>query len=145
MEQLFRCANSLWQKRIFRVAVMGVAAVAVQSTVFVVLWLWLAIVRPSTAVLIGTEMGLLVNFYLNNRFSFYDRIHAPLLKRLLRYHTTVLGSFFCQWFLVFAVEHATKNIYALLAAYATGAILGFGINYTFYRLWVWRHHEASSS
>lgn len=145
MEQLRRVAHVLWQKRIYRVALMGIAGVIVQSIVFAIIGLWLAIVRPSIAVLIGTEVGLLTNFYLNNRFSFTLSSPAPLLLRVARYHTTVLGSFFCQWFFVFLAEMVTTNIYALLAAYAAGALLGFGINYTGYRLWVWRHHEASSS
>jgi putative flippase GtrA len=124
---------------------MGIAAVIVQSIVFAIVGLWLKIVSPSTTVLIGTEMGLLVNFYLNNRFSFTDSPHAPLSRRLLRFHTTVLGSFFCQWTSVFLAEKVTTNTYALLAAYATGALIGFWINYTGYRLWVWKRHDASSS
>jgi len=145
METLRRGVRALWQKRIFRVALMGVAAVIVQSIVFAIVGLWLALVRPSTAVLIGTEVGLLVNFYLNNRFSFNDRGHAPLLKRLARFHITVLGSFFFQWFFVFVAEKMTASTYILLAAYVAGALVGFVINYTGYRLWVWKHHESFSS
>lgn len=144
VRQLFRGVHALWQKRVFRVAFMGVIAVAIQSTLFVILGLWLTLVRPSTAVLISTEVALLINFYLNNRFSFNGSPYAPLPLRLVRYHTTVVGSFFCQWLFVFVAEQMTTNMYVLLAAYAAGALLGFGINYTGYRLWVWRHHDASS-
>jgi len=145
MEQLRRVAHVLWQKRVYRTALMGVAGLVTQSIIFAILGLWLAVVRPSTAVLFSTEIGLLTNFYLNNRFSFSGNSHTPLSQRLMRYHTTVLGSFFCQWFFVFLTEQITTNMYALLAAYAAGVVIGFAISYTGYRLWVWEHHDASSS
>jgi putative flippase GtrA len=141
MEKLPRLARLFLEKRIYRVLLMGVISVMVQSILFATLGLWFAVVRPSTAALISTEIGLLVNFYLNNRFSFGDRSHAPLLTLLFRFHVTVTGSFFCQWLLVFTTEHLTTNPYALLAAYITGVLIGFILNYTGYRLWVWRHHE----
>lgn len=145
MELIRHIARALWQKRVYRAALMGVAGVMVQSVMFAILGLWLAIVRPSTAVLISTEIGLITNFYLNNRFSFTGDSHTSLSQRLVRYHTTVLGSFFCQWFFVFMTERITTNAYALSAAYAAGVLVGFAISYTGYRLWVWKHHEASSS
>lgn len=145
MEPLRRVAHVLWQKRVYRAALMGVVGVVAQSIVFAIVGLWLALVRPSTAVLISTEIGLITNFYLNNRFSFAGNPHAPLLRRLMRYHTTVLGSFFCQWFFVFVAERMTTNMYALSAVYAAGVLVGFAISYTGYRLWVWKHHEASPS
>ncbi|MFA6519702.1 MAG: GtrA family protein [Candidatus Paceibacterota bacterium] len=123
---------------------MGAVGAAAQSIVFVIVGLWLAFVRPSTAVLISTEIGLITNFYLNNRFSFTGNPHSSLPLRFVRYHITVLGSFFCQWLFVFVVEQMTTNIYALLAAYAAGVLVGFAISYTGYRLWVWKNHEASS-
>ncbi len=140
MERLLHYTRLFWQKRIYKVALMGLAAVVLQSIVFATLGFWLAVVRPSTAVLIGTEAGLLFNFYLNNRFSFNDRLHTPLPVRLLRFHITVAGSFFCQWLSVFATEQVTPNAYALSAAYGAGVIIGFFLNYTGYRLWVWRRH-----
>ena len=145
MHQLLRIAHALWQRRVYRAALMGVVGLVTQSIIFAILGLWLAIVRPSTAVLICTEIGLITNFYLNDRFSFTGNPHTPLSRRLMRYHTTVLGSFFCQWFFVFITEQITTNMYALSAAYAAGVLIGFAISYTGYRLWVWEHHEASSS
>ena len=141
MKKLLAWVRALWQKRIYRVLLMGVAGALFQTIVFTILVVWLAVLRPSIAVLISTETGVLFNFYLNNRFSFNDRTHARLALRLLRFHTTVTGSFFCQWLFVFLTERVTSNAYALLVAYGAGILIGFISNYTGYRLWVWKHHK----
>ena len=128
--------------RLVRALAVGVVAVIAQTIVFEILGIYLRICSPSTAVVIGAEAGILMNFYLNNRFSFYDRRHAiSLLSRLVRFHLVVSGSVFLQWLFVFMVEHHTNTILLIHVAYAAGIILGFAWNYTFYLLFVWRKHE----
>lgn len=130
-----------WQSRFLRVATIGIAGLLVQTTIFEVLGFWLELVRPSTAVIIGAEFGILTNFFLNNRFAFNDHVHGPLFARLLRFHLVVLGSLIIQWLFVFTSEQFTTNVFALNGAYIAGVCVGFISNYTGYRLWVWRHNE----
>ena len=127
--------------RIMRVAFFGGMGVIVQTIIFETLGIWLGLLRPSLATLLGAEFGIITNFFLNNRFSFNDRTHAPLSMRLLRFHAVVSGSLFIQWLCVFTAESLTANTWVIHGAYAGGILLGFASNYTGYRLWVWKHHE----
>lgn len=135
MNLFFMC----WRVRVLRVAFFGGIGVVVQTVIFETLGIWLGLVRPSTAVLIGAEMGVITTFFLNNRFSFNDREHASLLRRLLRFHAVVSGSLFIQWLCVFTAESLTSSAWIIHGAYAAGILLGFISNYTGYRLWVWKH------
>ncbi|MEK7101802.1 MAG: GtrA family protein [Patescibacteria group bacterium] len=128
----------LWRSRFLRVATIGIAGLLVQTLVFEILGFWLELVRPSTAVVMGAEFGIVTNFLLNNRFAFNNHSHAPFVVRFLRFHLVVLGSLFIQWLCVFIVEQLTTSTLALHGAYALGVIIGFISNYTGYRLWVWQ-------
>jgi putative flippase GtrA len=130
----------LLRVRFLRVMAIGAIGLSVQTVIFEILGIWLELLRPSLATLIGAEFGVVTNFFLNNRFSFNDRVHAPLYMRLLRFHLVVSGSLAIQWLCVFTAESFTSNVWIIHAAYATGILLGFVSNYTGYRLWVWRHH-----
>ena len=137
MELLLRLRSS----RLVRVALFGGMGVVAQTLVFELLGVWLGLLRPSLATLAGAEVGILLNFFLNNRFSFNDRSHAPFAARLVRFHLVVSGSLFIQWLFVFLAE-PTENFFIIHAAYVAGILLGFISNYTGYRLWVWKHHES---
>jgi putative flippase GtrA len=141
MDTLGQLYKRLRNSRLFRVAVFGGTGVVVQTILFEVVGIWLGLLRPSLATLLGGECGVLTSFLLNNRFSFNDRVHAPLLYRLARYHVVVSGSLFIQWLSVFGAEMATDNIWVLRGAYIFGIGVGFILNYTGYRLWVWKHHN----
>lgn len=126
--------------RLIRTISVGGIAVVVQTTVFEILGVYFQLVAPSTAVLIGAEVAILTNFYLNNRFSFNDRHHdISLFSRLLRFHMVVSGSVFLQWLFVFVVEQQTSSYLIIHVAYVAGIVLGFAWNYTFYLLFVWKH------
>lgn len=135
----------LLRARIVRVAFFGSIALVAQTIVFEVVGIWLELLRPSLATLLGAEFGIMTSFLLNNRYSFNDRSHAPLLTRLMRFHLVVSGSVFIQWLFVFSAESATSNLWIIHAAYAAGVAVGFISNYTGYRLWVWRHHAPEQN
>lgn len=140
MERLTNLFYTFWRVRLLRVAFFGGIGVVVQTIIFETLGIWLGLLRPSLATLLGAEFGIITNFFLNNRFSFNDRAHAPLPRKLLRFHAVVSGSLFIQWLCVFTAESLTANIWVIHGAYAGGILLGFISNYTGYRLWVWKHH-----
>ena len=129
--------------RIVRVAAVGAVGVTVQTIIFDTLGVFLHVVEPSTATLIGGEVGILVGFLLNNRYSFGDRPDGSWISRLVRFHLTVAGSIAIQWLFVFIAEHSTPSLVVLHVAYAAGIVIGFAWNYTWFHLWVWRHRPAT--
>ncbi len=126
--------------RVVRVAAAGSMGVIAQTIVFEIFGIWLGLVRPSTAVLLGAELGIITNFILSNRYAFADRRHSPLVGRLVRFHIVIMGALVIQWLCVYLTETVTTNWFALHAAYAVGLLISFVYNYTGYRLWVWRRH-----
>jgi len=125
--------------RVLRVAAIGAVGVVVQTILFDTLGVYWHVVSPSTATVIGGEVGVLIGFVLNNRYSFGDRAHGHVLARMARFHLIVAGSLAIQWACVFAAEHMTTSLLVLHAAYVVGILTGFVWNYTLYHLWVWRH------
>ena len=118
----------------------GVVGVLAQTAVFEVCFQVLHYTTASTAVVIGAEAGILTNFYLNNRFSFADRVGSrALFSRLIQFHLVVSGSVIMQWTLVFITEHLTQNTIFLHGAFLAGVGIGFVWNYTWYRMVIWRH------
>ena len=135
-------ARVFLNSRFVRVFVIGGIGVLVQTALFEILAVYLRLFSPSTAVVLGAEVGILTNFYLNNRFSFHDRQHnLSLISRVVRFHLVVSGSVLIQWLSVFITERQTSNLLFIHAAYFAGIVLGFAWNYTLYLLFVWRHRE----
>ena len=135
----------LRHSRFLRSLIAGAISVICQTAIFEVLGIYLALVSPSTAVVIGGEAGVLMNFFLNNRFAFGDRMHGSLSHRLLRFHIVVLGSIVMQWLFVYIAENSNAGLLLIHAAYAAGVAIGFVWNYNWYRLWVWKQHHAGQS
>lgn len=144
MELLTRITNTgrhMYASRLFRTASVGVVGVGIQTTVFEIIGVYLALVSLSTAALIGSEFGILSNFILNNYFSFSGR-QLPSPTRLAKFHLVVLGSVFLQWLFVFIAERMTHDLLIIHVAYGAGILLGFIWNYNWYRLWVWKKHPT---
>lgn len=128
--------------RIVRSLLSGVVAVIFQTFIFEVLAIYTQLVQPSTATLIGAECALLLNFCLNHFFSFRGTHNKdPLFLRLLRYHAVVSGSILIQWSSLFVTERLTTDSLIIHAVYFMSIVVGFAWNYTWYKLWVWRHHH----
>lgn len=140
MERLYRLFIALLRSQVVRVAAVGAVGVVVQTFLFELLAFWLGVLRPSIAVLVGAEFGILTNFFLNHHLNFRNAAHAHVLARLARFHLVVSGSLLIQWVCVFFAETFLGNVWAIRGAYITGILLGFISNYTLYRLWVWKHH-----
>ena len=125
--------------RVLRVVAVGAVGFLIQSAVFEVLGIQLALVAASTAAVIGGECAILSNFALNNRFSFSDAARSvPIFKRLIRFHIVSSGSLLTQWLFVFIAESSTDDDLILRFAFIAGVGIGFLINYTGYYFFVWR-------
>lgn len=140
---LYECLS---HSRFARVFIIGGIGVVAQTVAFELLGVLFHIFSLSTSVVIGAEIGILTNFYLNNRFSFRDRRNdTSLLSRLFRFHLVVSGSVFLQWLFISVVEYRTNDSLFIHAAYAAGIVLGFAWNYTFYLLFVWKRSKSLSA
>ena len=126
-----------------RVAFVGGVGFLVQTIVFELLSFYLGLTTPSTATLIGGEVGLLTNFFLNEHISFSDRVahSGSRWPRLLKFHGVVAVSLAIQWTVLFEVEHATSNILYIHIAYVAGLVLGFISNFAGYQFFVWKGYR----
>lgn len=131
--------------RVLRAAGSGAAGVLVQTLVFEVAGIWLGLVRPSTAVIIGAEFGIITNFLIANRYVFGDAPAGKWLTRLVRFHLVIAVSLCIQWLCVRMAELVTHDIFVIHAAYIAGILIGFAFNYMGYKLWVWKHADANAS
>jgi len=143
MNRILLPVRTFVRSRLFRVGVIGIIGLIIQTTIFEVLGIYLGIVSASTAAIIGGEVAILTNFTLNHRFSFGDRRTGNLLARLLRFHTVVAGSLLLQWLFIFTTEQFTNDVVFIHLAYFAGVGLGFLTNYAGYHFFVWKKHNPA--
>lgn len=124
--------------QVFRVACVGLVGFTIQALFFEILGIRLGIMKASTAALIGGEIGIVTNFFLNNHFNFTPHPEDQLRKRLFRFHAVVLGSLIIQYACVRFAEETSDSLLLLRGAYAIGILLGFVSNYIGYHLFVWK-------
>ncbi len=126
--------------RMGRVMIVGGIGAILQTIIFEILGIWLRLVAPSTATLIGALAATLSNFLLNERFNFHDVVdHAkPKYRRMLKFYFVGLGSLATQWTCVFIAEQFTHDALLLNLAFIVGVGIGFFFNYTGYYFFVWR-------
>ncbi len=131
--------KNLVRSRMLRVAVIGGFGLLLQTVIFEILGIYWGLVPASTAAVLGGEVAILSNFFLNERFSFRDRRdpNSPLLWRITRFHAVVAGSIFIQWLFIFMTERATGDLLLIHAAYIAGVGVGFFLNYAGYYFFVW--------
>lgn len=136
--------GKLLRLRVMRVGIIGGIGFLIQTAIFETLGVYLQLVPLSVAVVIGAEIAITTGFFLNQRFSFSDRVHH--IKRVpfqfVQYHLVALGSVFIQWLFVFTAEHLTQNLFIIHAVYMSGILVGFAWTYNGYRLWVWKHEHS---
>jgi len=142
--------KNITQWKLLRVALVGGVGFIIQTIIFETIGIQLAIVPASIAVVIGAEAAIISNFFLNNRFTFFENkvTTSTLPIKLLRFHLVSSGSVFLQWLFVFTAESVLSgNILVIRLAYILGITVGFIFNYTCYHLFIWnkRHKELDLS
>lgn len=140
MDKLFDLVR---RSRVFPILGAGGVGFLFQLGIFELFAVYLQILSPSIATIIGAEVGIIINFFINDRISFGDRLHKlPLAQRFLRHQGVVLGAVFVQWLCVFTAEGLTNDWLLIHAALLGGIGLGFIWNYLWYHLYVWRRHAV---
>lgn len=126
-------------KHLFQVGAVGLIGFVLQTLIFEILGIQLELMRPGDAVLLGGEIAILSNFFLNERFNFKERIEGSFIKRITTFHLVVFVSVAIQWVLVTSAEQFDpENTLLIRAAYLCGIGLGFITNYLGYSLVVWK-------
>ena len=129
--------------RMGKVVLVGSVCLIVQGSIFELLGIRDHLISPSTAILLGAEAAILVNFFLNERFTFRHTHHHPLWQRLLRFHLLLSFSITLQWASVFVVQHFTKEAVLLRLAFLCSVGIGFIFNYLGYYYLVWKKHRSA--
>jgi dolichol-phosphate mannosyltransferase len=130
--------RTLSKWRFLRVMSIGALGFLLQTIFFEVVGVYLRIIPPNEAVLLGAEIAILSNFFLNERFSFGDRPATSLKKKLLKFHLVSLTSVLAQFVAVSIAEHFfSTSSAALQVCYLLGVGCGLIANYLGYFFWVW--------
>ncbi|HYF12902.1 MAG TPA: glycosyltransferase family 2 protein [Candidatus Paceibacterota bacterium] len=135
--------KTIRQWRLLRVVAIGGIGFVLQGIIFELLGIQFKLLSPSTAALIGAEVAIISNFFLNDYFSFSDKrlSAAPFVQRIARFHLISSGSVASQWIFIFIAERLTQSPPLLRTAFVLGVVLGFAINYAGYYFWVWRKEK----
>lgn len=128
----------LRQWRLLRVVLVGGIGFCIQTVIFELLGIQ-GILSPSMAAVIGGECAVLSNFFLNELFSFTDRIPSPSSQsvRLVTFHLVSSASLLIQWLFLSIVERLTGDLILLRITYLVGIGVGFLVNYAGYYFLVW--------
>ena len=125
---------------------VGLSALAAQLAVFNILRLFIA---PAIANSIGVEIAIIINFILNNLFTFKDHKiskyeRKKLIKKFIQFNIASVGSMGIQAitvhsFTIFIGRSAMwENIAVII-----GIFLGSILNYFIYSRLIWKSSKAS--
>ncbi len=88
---------------------------------------------------VGIEASVLSNFLLNDIWTFREERKGSWLNRLLKFHASTAAGIAVQWLTSVGVYHLI--IPNSIIAQIIGIILGFIVNYTLSKRYVWEIHK----
>lgn len=136
--------RTLSQWRLLRVLLIGGIGFVLQTSFFEIVGIRLGLLLPSSAAIVGGEIAIISNFFLNEQFSFHDRVARAthFVQRIVRFHLVAAGSVLIQWILVRSTEQFIGySPMPLRMAYVSGVLLGILVTYAGYYFWVWRQEK----
>lgn len=138
--------SELIRWRFFKFAVVGGTGFVLQTAIFEILGVFMKIVSPSMATIIGGQVAIISNYLLNNFWTFKDKIIRDPSKLLLKF----LQFFVTSNFAVIVLQGGTVKVGELLVPEGSLLIQGFYIlgviftliwNYTIYNRFIWKTHS----
>ena len=124
-------------KRLISFALVGMSGAAIILTL---MWLFVSIFSLNYLVggAIAIELSIIWAFFLNNRFTFSDKIRnqsrSHWLRRLLKYNATALSGEAINLSLLFVL---TNSGFFYLSSEAIAILVVFVYNFTMSNKWVW--------
>lgn len=144
----FHVAEAHWPfvgrlRRVIRFGMVGVSGILVNSAVLT-LCVWETAMPIWIASVLATEVAILWNFALNDRWTFRaERHHRPLLQRLLRFNGVALGGMGITVLLLTFLT--TVWSLPLLVANLLAISVATMWNYLVNSWWTWRAPRSSAS
>lgn len=124
-----------------KVALVGACGVAAQAIALVALVEYAGL-YPVFGNILAAEVGVVVNFIINNAWTFKEERSRPLPTRFALFHVSILGSIAIQTVVMWVgVEFFGRSLYLLYAAMGIG--LGLISNYLLYTRLVWKKHPVA--
>lgn len=102
----------------------------------------LANVSRTLSIIFATETSLLLNFYINDRWTFGQvrSLGGRFVARFLKYHVSRLSSVLLNIFLFLTLTELFHVNY--LFANVVAVIVAFMFNYVTSFAWVWKFHRS---
>ena len=133
-------ARALFGNRIVRMASIGAIGFLIQSTIFEIVGIQLDLFSPPGAALLGAEIAIVVNFFLNNRFTFANEkipFSRAMVPKFLKFNAAVALSLAIQWVMV-SIGERVGGDWALRLFNVLGVLVGFIVNYISYTTFIWK-------
>lgn len=109
---------------------------AITQTLLLILFVEVLRMYPVLANTLAAEIAILLNFTINNYWTFSTRTGKPLWIRLATFNVGVLGSIIiqalCIWIGIHLIDERLYLVYM-----AVGILMGWVVNYFFYTRVVW--------
>ena len=127
--------------RPLRFGVVGLSGIVVNSAILWVLVRGLQLAVPLGSVL-ATEVAILSNFLLNDRWTFRGARERSFMQRLLRFNSVALGGMAITAGILTALASYTHLHLLIANVLAVGAATGW--NYVVNSRWTWRSRQPAA-
>ncbi|MDO8488377.1 MAG: glycosyltransferase [bacterium] len=135
-------------QRFFKFGVVGGTGLVLQTTIFEVLGVWLKILSPSVATVLGGEVAIISNFTLNNLWTFkdYQVKGGRIILKFLQFNFTSLIALGIQFGVLKLGESVAKGSGLVIQFFYFGAIFIVLItNYYIYNKFIWKTSQKAPS
>ena len=131
--------HGFFQGTFGKFAVVGTIGFIINT--FILIFLKELGVHPAIGSALGAECAIISNFFLNNRWTFHDRIvrGKQLIGKFLQFNGTSLGAIVIQSLTVY-IGTVIFGISAYFISYILGVGIGLMWNYWMYSRVIWKKH-----
>jgi dolichol-phosphate mannosyltransferase len=139
--------NSIIKTRfVKRMISFGLVGASGAGIIIFLMWLWVSVFNLNylLSAAVAIELSVLWAFFLNNRFTFKDKIRnqnkgsSYWPRRLLKYNITALSGEAINLSILFILTNA--GLYYLTSE-ATAILIVFAYNFTISNKWVWKDNR----
>ncbi|MBN2426432.1 MAG: GtrA family protein [Calditrichaceae bacterium] len=134
--------NNILNPRTVKFAVVGLSGVLVNMGLLYILTEYAHLFYMVSSV-IAIEVSILTNFFMNDLWTWKDRVKQSWIKRIIKYHSVSFGALIANWIALviltewFGVYYMISNL--------IGICLGMVINFVLNDIWTFRDSGAKDS
>ena len=127
--------NNILNPRTVKFAVVGLSGVLVNMGLLYILTEYVRLFYMVSSV-IAIEVSILTNFFMNDLWTWKDRVKQSWIKRIIKYHSVSFGALIANWIALviltewFGVYYMISNL--------IGICLGMVINFVLNDIWTFR-------